>query len=184
MKFNELQQKMQLAKSANKMVSYSSRSAEDILDKFKSLDSGWVLIMSDEIIHVGEVDYFKSTASCQKETEVYTASHMQMLSEPPLSKQGKPTMSLPQWFGAASSYARKYALQGLFAMGEADFDQMPSEVTTQQQPKPKAAKVYSTAQLVSMAMKLTGEPESTFQGMTQEQIKMEVNRIKKVKNIK
>lgn len=184
MKFNELQQKMQLAKSANKMVSYSSRSAEDILDKFKSLDSGWILTMSDEIVHIGEVDYYKSVAHCQKETEVYTASHMQVLSEPPLSKQGKPTMSLPQWFGAVSSYARKYALQGLFAMGEADFDQMPSEVTTQQQPKPKAAKAWSTAELVTMAMKATGEPESTFKGMSQAEIKAEVQRIKEVKNIK
>ncbi len=67
MKFNELQQKMQLAKSANKMVSYSSRSAEDILDKFKSLDSGWILTMSDEIVHIGEIDYYKSVANCQKE---------------------------------------------------------------------------------------------------------------------
>lgn len=183
MKFNELQQKMQLAKSANKAVSYSSRSAEDILDKFKSLDSGWILTMSDEIIHVGEVDYYKSIAHCQKETEIYTASHMQVLSEPPLSKQGKPTMSLPQWFGAVSSYARKYALQGLFAMGEADFDQMPSEITTQQE-KPKAPKAYSTAQLVTMAMKVTGEPESTFEGLSQAEIKKEVQRIKEVKNIK
>lgn len=184
MKFNELQQKMQLAKSANKMVSYSSRSAEDILDKFKSLDSGWILTMSDEIVHVGEVDYYKSTANCQKEAEKYTASHMQVLSEPPLSKQGKPTMSLPQWFGAVSSYARKYALQGLFAMGEADFDQMPSEVTTQQQSKPKAPKAWSTAELVTMAMKATGEPESTFKGLSQAEIKAEVQRIKEVKNIK
>lgn len=147
MKFNELQQKMQLAKSANKMVSYSSRSAEDILDKFKSLDSGWILTMSDEIVHVGEVDYYKSTANCQKEAEKYTASHMQVLSEPPLSKQGKPTMSLPQWFGAVSSYARKYALQGLFAMGESDFDQMEKSLSQGGTPAPQNGSTYTMAEL-------------------------------------
>lgn len=179
MEFTELQRKMQLAKSANKAVQYKSRSAEDILDKFKSLGSDWVLTLSDDIKNVGDTLIFISTAICKKGDEEYQGSHAQ-----PVTSSPNKMMSPPQYQGAVSSYARKYALQGLFAMGESDFDQMPSEVTTQQQPKPKATKVYSTAQLVSMAMKLTGEPESTFQGMTQEQIKMEVNRIKKVKNIK
>ena len=33
-----------------------------------------------------------------------------------------PQMAVPQWTGAVSSYARKYALQGLFAIGEEDVD--------------------------------------------------------------
>ena len=36
-------------------------------------------------------------------------------------------MQDPQWTGAVSSYARKYALQGLFAIGEKDIDEYPVE---------------------------------------------------------
>lgn len=147
MKFDELQRKMQLAKSANQNVSYSSRSAEDILDKFKSLNSGWGLVTPDEIVHIGDNDYFKATAIAEKDGETHQASHMQPLSEPPLSKQGKPTMSLPQWFGAVSSYARKYALQGLFAMGESDFDQMEKSLSQGGTPAPQSGSTYTMAEL-------------------------------------
>lgn len=129
MNFTELQSKMQLKKSKNAMVSYSSRSAEDILDKFKSLESDWVLTLEDSVQNIGEASYFTSKAFCRKGDELYSATHTQPLSEPPLTKAGKPTMSLPQWFGAVSSYARKYALQGLFAMGETDFDQLEASTT-------------------------------------------------------
>uniref|UniRef100_UPI000A63D252 ERF family protein n=1 Tax=Brucella sp. CMUL 015 TaxID=1905697 RepID=UPI000A63D252 len=113
MQFHELQSKMQLKKSKNQMVSYSSRSAEDILDKFKSLDSEWILTLEDKIEQIGEAPYFTSKAFCRKGDELYSATHTQPLSDPPTSKAGKPTMSTPQWQGAVSSYARKYALQGL-----------------------------------------------------------------------
>lgn len=125
--FNELQSKMQLKKNANQYVTYSSRSAEDILDKFKSLNSDWVLTLEDKLESVGDIVYFTSKAFCRKGDELYSSTHTQPMSEPPLNKQGKPTMSVPQWFGAVSSYARKYALQGLFAIGETDFDQMKKD---------------------------------------------------------
>ena len=41
-------------------------------------------------------------------------------------------MQDPQWTGAVSSYARKYALQGLFAIGEKDIDEYPAEDNQQQ----------------------------------------------------
>ena len=41
-------------------------------------------------------------------------------------------MQDPQWTGAVSSYARKYALQGLFAIGEKDIDEYPVEESQEQ----------------------------------------------------
>lgn len=41
-------------------------------------------------------------------------------------------MQEPQWTGAVSSYARKYALQGLFAIGEKDIDEYPVEENQEQ----------------------------------------------------
>ena len=46
-------------------------------------------------------------------------------------------MQVPQWTGAVSSYARKYALQGLFGIGEKDVDEYPSDMNERDQPKNK-----------------------------------------------
>ncbi|MFX3748043.1 ERF family protein, partial [Streptococcus suis] len=46
---------------------------------------------------------------------------------------GNKQMEPPKWTGAVSSYAGKYALQGLFAIGEKDVDEYPSEENQQQQ---------------------------------------------------
>uniref|UniRef100_UPI001BD49FE9 ERF family protein n=1 Tax=Streptococcus oralis TaxID=1303 RepID=UPI001BD49FE9 len=41
-------------------------------------------------------------------------------------------MQDPQWTGAVGSYARKYALQGLFAIGGEDVDEYPVEESQEQ----------------------------------------------------
>lgn len=171
MKFTELQKKMQLKKSKNKMVSYSSRSAEEILDKFKSIEQDeWKLFLTDDIIEVAGKPYFKATANIVGKDESYLTEHVQALSEPPKGKSGAFTMSLPQWYGAISSYARKYALQGLFAMGEEDFDQMPDSVTRAVQ----SAEDVKYKAVVKRAVEVTGKPESEFLGLTIEEITKKV----------
>lgn len=142
MEFTELQRKMQLAKSANKAVQYKSRSAEDILDKFKSLGSDWVLTLSDDIKNVGDTLIFISTAICKKGDEEYQGSHAQ-----PVTSSPNKMMSPPQYQGAVSSYARKYALQGLFAMGESDFDQMEQKLMEEGTPAPQHGSTYTMAEL-------------------------------------
>lgn len=142
MEFTELQRKMQLAKSANKAVQYKSRSAEDILDKFKSLGSDWVLTLSDTIVNVGDTLVFVSKAICRKGDEVYEGSHAQ-----PVTSSPNKMMTPPQYQGAVSSYARKYALQGLFAIGESDFDQMEQSLMKEETPAPKHGSTYTMAEL-------------------------------------
>ncbi len=46
----------------------------------------------------------------------------------PVYKNGNQQMQIPQWTGAVGSYARKYALQGLFAIGEDDVDDLSIEI--------------------------------------------------------
>ncbi|MFI3051220.1 ERF family protein [Streptococcus suis] len=136
--FPELQQKMQLGKQKKQGVSYSFRNVEDITTKFKELDSGWVLKFEDcDPIELQGRLFYKSVAIASKGDETHRAHGYAELSEVPVIHTKKGTtiqqMQVPQWTGAVSSYARKYAVQGLFAIGEKDVDEYPSEGNQQQQ---------------------------------------------------
>ncbi|NQJ67671.1 single-stranded DNA-binding protein [Streptococcus suis] len=135
--FPELQQKMQLGKQKKQGVSYSFRNVEDIATKFKELDSGWVLKFEDcDPIELQGRLFYKSVAIASKGDETHRAPGYAELSEVPVIHTKKGTtiqqMQVPQWTGAVSSYARKYAVQGLFAIGEKDVDEYPVEENPQQ----------------------------------------------------
>ncbi|MDW8668370.1 ERF family protein [Streptococcus suis] len=135
--FPELQQKMQLGKQKKQGVSYSFRNVEDITTKFKELDSGWVLKFEDcDPIELQGRLFYKSVAIASKGDETHRAPGYAELSEVPVIHTKKGTtiqqMQVPQWTGAVSSYARKYAVQGLFAIGEKDVDEYPVEENQEQ----------------------------------------------------
>ncbi|MBF7094285.1 ERF family protein [Streptococcus sp. HF-1907] len=135
--FPELQQKMQLGKQKKQGVSYSFRNVEDITTKFKELDSSWVLKFEDcDPIELQGRLFYKSVAIASNGDEVHKAPGYAELSEVPVIHTKKGTtiqqMQVPQWTGAVSSYARKYAVQGLFAIGEKDVDEYPVEENQQQ----------------------------------------------------
>lgn len=99
----------------NKFGGYKYRSCEDILEAVKPLlnENKCTLTVCDEIVMVGTRIYIKATATIrneQGETEQTTA-----FAREPESKKG---MDEPQVTGTASSYARKYALNGLFAIDD------------------------------------------------------------------
>ncbi|HES3276642.1 TPA: ERF family protein [Streptococcus pyogenes] len=140
--FPELQQKMQLGKQKKQGVSYSFRNVEDITTKFKELDSGWVLKFEDcDPIELQGRLFYKSVAIASKGDEIHRAPGYAELSEVPVIHTKKGTiiqqMQVPQWTGAVSSYARKYAVQGLFAIGEKDVDEYPVEENQQQEQSTK-----------------------------------------------
>ena len=96
------------------------------------------LALSDEITMIGERVYVKATASLEMESgKVQTVAY----AREDLTKKG---MDVAQVTGAASSYARKYALCGLFAIDDgvdADSDESPKEPEkpkVQEDPKVKA----------------------------------------------
>ena len=121
--FPELQRQMQLEKGRKEGVNYAFRNAEQIYTKFKELDSGWIVILNDELVEISNRLFVRSTAIARKGDEQYTSTAYAEHNTVPVFKSGNKQMQEPQWTGAVSSYARKYALQGLFAIGEKDVDE-------------------------------------------------------------
>ena len=126
--FEQLQKKMQVPKIQKGGVSYSFRNAEEIDTHFKKVSDGWTLVFDDTIVNFGERLFYISKAIVEREedSKKYSSQGIAELTEVPVitTKTGKTIqqMQAPQWTGAVGSYARKYALQGLFAMGEEDVD--------------------------------------------------------------
>lgn len=126
--FEQLQKKMQVPKIQKGSVSYSFRNAEEIDTHFKKVSDGWTLVFDDTIVNFGERLFYISKAIVEREEDgrKYSSQGIAELTEVPVitTKTGKTIqqMQAPQWTGAVGSYARKYALQGLFAMGEEDVD--------------------------------------------------------------
>lgn len=100
----------------NSFGKYDYRSAEDIIEAVKPLlkENGLFLNMSDEVVLVGDRYYIKATV---KVVDVVTGESVQTsaLARESAQKKG---MDESQVTGTASSYARKYALNGLFAIDD------------------------------------------------------------------
>lgn len=98
----------------NNFGHYKYRSAEDILEAVKPLlkENGCFLTISDDIVMVGSRIYVKATITLSKNGETIHTTAFARESE---SKSG---MDASQITGAASSYARKYALNGLFCIDD------------------------------------------------------------------
>lgn len=98
----------------NNFGKYKYRSAEDILEAVKPINAkhGVLLTITDEPVLVGDWHYIKATATITDGTEsiVVTAYARESL-----NKKG---MDDSQITGTASSYARKYALNGLYLIDD------------------------------------------------------------------
>lgn len=112
-KLVDIQQKLEVPKGQlNSFGGYKYRSCEDILEAVKPLLGDLSLIIGDEIQNIGDRYYVKATAYLSDGTNVI---NVQALAREPESKKG---MDESQITGATSSYARKYALNGLFAIDD------------------------------------------------------------------
>lgn len=119
----------------NNFGNYKYRSCEDILEALKGplSDNNCLLTISDNIEMIGHRYYVKSTATLinakGKEISV-TASAREA--------ENKKGMDESQITGASSSYARKYALNGLFAIDDtADADTMDNKNEGKKKPPVK-----------------------------------------------
>lgn len=141
-KLAEIQSKLKAPKSQyNKFGGYAYRSCEDILEALKPLllEAGADLVLSDEAEAVGNRVYIRATATfrCGDETAVGTG-----VAREADSQKG---MSDSQITGTASSYARKYALNGLFLIDDTKDDdtneaRTERESRAAQTPKPSFTK--------------------------------------------
>lgn len=139
MTFTELQQRMQLEKKQERNAKYASRSAEDIYNTFKSLKSNWSVVVDYDLVVVMDKTYIKATATAfSKEKSVESVAFAELSPVPILKTRNGDLkqMTEPQWTGAVQSYAGKYALQSLFAIGDQDVDQFEVSEDSLQQNQP------------------------------------------------
>ena len=114
----------------NKFGNYMYRSCEDILEAVKPLlkENNVTLQLTDEIVFLGNRYYIKATAIL-KDTEEETKVENTAYARESETKKG---MDDSQITGTASSYARKYALNGLFCIDDTK-DADTNEYKDQQQ---------------------------------------------------
>ena len=112
-----IQQNLKCAKTQrNDFGKYNYRSCEDIFEAVKPLleTEKLVLVMSDELVQIGDRYYIKATATIQDFDKNVIASNTAYARE----EENKKGMDGSQITGASSSYARKYALNGLFLIDD------------------------------------------------------------------
>lgn len=115
-KLTKIQSELKAPKGQyNKFGKFKYRSAEDILEAVKPIISKYEcsLTLSDNIIMVGDRIYVKATATLSdgSEKSIQTTAFAR-------EEERKAGMDASQITGSASSYARKYALNGLFCIDD------------------------------------------------------------------
>lgn len=134
----EIQQQLKAPKSRlNSHGNYQYRNAEDILEAVKPLlqKTGTYLTLNDELVNIGDRYYIKATATLGNGKAAMSTSAFAREAD---ERKG---MDVSQLTGAVSSYARKYALNGLFCIDDTkdmDFlnDEAPQSQQSQQRQQP------------------------------------------------
>ena len=129
-KLTEIQNELKAKKSCyNKFGKYHYRKCEDILEAVKPLllKHKLLLTLSDEIKDCALGSYVESTAELTDGKEFRT----NVCAQAGIEKAGG--MALPQAFGSASSYSRKYALGAMFLLDDTE----DPDATNDHKPTPK-----------------------------------------------
>jgi hypothetical protein len=119
-KLQEIQAALKAPKSQyNSFGKYKYRKAEDILEAVKPLlkEQGLALICTDDLVNIGDRYYIKATVTITDgKASIFTTAFAR-------EEETKSGMDGSQITGASSSYARKYALNGLLCIDDtADSD--------------------------------------------------------------
>ncbi len=110
---NKIQQALKVPKGQmNSFGGYKYRSCEDILEAIKPLLGTATLTITDEVVMIGARYYVKAVATI---SELAQSAQVVAYAREPEEKKG---MDVAQITGATSSYARKYALNGLFCIDD------------------------------------------------------------------
>lgn len=138
----------------NSFGKYSYRSAEDILEAVKPLNAeqGVLLTITDEIKEIGGRVYVVAAATVSDGTDTLQVS---AFAREPENKKG---MDESQITGATSSYARKYALNGLYAIDD-NKDADTDEHKQQQENAPKKQQTQKQQQKQQQQAKEPTEQE-------------------------
>jgi len=131
-KLLQVQQKLKAPKNQyNKFGDFHYRSCEDIQEALKPLlvEVKAVLLTGDEVVQIGSRFYIKATATFMD------IESQEAVTNTAYAREGeeKPKMDAAQITGSSSSYARKYALNGLFCIDDTkDPDTRNNEVAPAQ----------------------------------------------------
>lgn len=151
-KLMNIQQELKAPKGQyNSFGKYAYRSCEDILEAVKPLlkKEKVVLTISDELQYIGNRYYIKATATLiDTESEAIISNSAYAREE-----ETKKGMDGSQITGASSSYARKYALNGLFGID----DNKDSDTTNIQNKEEKEDKKASPKQIELIQKYYQGE---------------------------
>lgn len=151
-KLMNIQQELKAPKwQYNSFGKYAYRSCEDILEAVKPLlkKEKVVLTISDELQYIGNRYYIKATATLIDTESEATISNSAYARE----EETKKGMDGSQITGASSSYARKYALNGLFGID----DNKDSDTTNIQSKEEKEDKKASPKQIELIQKYYQGE---------------------------
>ncbi len=128
----------------NEFGNFKFRSAEDILEEVKPLLAGLglVLTISDEMVVIGDRYYIKATATLTDgEDSVSVTAYAR-------EDETRPGISESQCTGCSSSYARKYALNGLFCIDDGtdsdSFDNKRQKVSKTEKTNAELLKEFCT----------------------------------------
>ena len=157
-KLNKIQKDLKAPKNQeNSFGHYSYRSCEDILEAIKPLLDGLVITISDEIVNIGDRFYVKATVKLIDGDKSIKAT---AYAREALTKKG---MDEAQITGSASSYARKYALNGLFAIDDTkDADTQDNKDTKPpKDTKPKKASIDQIKSIKEM-LELKGKTDEVI----------------------
>ena len=128
-KLERIQKQLKAPKNqVNKFGGYNYRSCEDILEAVKHLLDGCVVTISDTIREVGGRIYVEAEATI---SDGVNQINVTAFAREPEDRKG---MDASQITGSASSYARKYALNGLFLID----DTKDADATNDHKPEPKS----------------------------------------------
>lgn len=150
MNMEKIQQELKAPKgNFNNFGKYKYRSCEDIVEAAKPVlfKYGCHLNLSDDMVMLGDRYYIKATASVMNGEKVVASSTA--FARESLDKKG---MDESQITGTASSYARKYALNGLFAIDDtkdADTNEHKEQVDSAPPEKPYSDWVQENSKAIS-----------------------------------
>ncbi len=157
-----IQQELKAPKGQyNSFGKYKYRSCEDILEAVKPICAKHkaLLTVSDELVYMGDRYYIKATATLTNTEDtgvkIYKHEYDEITNQPILEvvtntafareEETKKGMDGSQITGTASSYARKYALNGLFCIDDtkdADTDEFKKQ---EEKPEPKVSGILINA---------------------------------------
>ena len=162
-KLIEVQTKLKAPKNQyNSFGKYSYRNCEDILEALKPIlhEVGATIIISDEVVSVNERYYVKATV---KFIDTETGDMVEA-SANAREEDNKKGMDSSQLTGSTSSYARKYALNGLFAIDDTK-DSDTTNTHNKEQNKASNGDIISEAQVKRLFVLAKGKDTDKVKGI-------------------